>query len=141
MHLRQIVIHEHVHVFKQHTFMKLKINWILERLLYGFQIKNKSSTSMDEVKNYEKNGRIMKLQEKYWLITRRVLNPNANPCVGSKIIFIILQLVQNAKEELFSSEKFKGTMSLDLSFQKNWKVTMNFHPNKRRSSAFKKVER
>ena len=29
-------IHEYVHVIKQHAFMKLKRNWILVRLLFGF---------------------------------------------------------------------------------------------------------
>ena len=76
--------------------MKFKRKRILENLLYGFHIKIKSSTSMNEVKKYEKMEE-MKLQEKYRLITQRVLNPNANPYTGSMIIFIILPLVQNTK--------------------------------------------
>ena len=110
--MRQIVIHEHVHVFKQHEFMKLKRNWIIERLLYGFQIKNRSSTSMDEVKNYEKYGRILKLQEKYWLITQRVMNLNANPYTGSMIILLSFSWPKIQNEELSFSRKLRGNNEL-----------------------------
>ena len=58
MHLKQIDIHEHVHVLKQHASMKLKRIWVLERLPYGFRIKNRSSTSMDEVEELWKLERI-----------------------------------------------------------------------------------
>ena len=60
--MKQIDIHEHVHVFKQHAFMKLKRNLVLERLLYGFCVKNRSSTSMDEVEELWKFGKNMKIK-------------------------------------------------------------------------------
>ena len=51
--LRQIDIHEYVHVFKQHAFMKLKRKWILERLLYGFCLEIGFQLQWMKWKNYE----------------------------------------------------------------------------------------
>jgi len=80
--------------------------------------------------------RIMKLQEKYRLITQRVLNPNANPYTGSRKILYSFRWSKFTKRSSSSHKIQRSQETWTSPFKKVERFTMNFHPNKRRSSDF-----
>ena len=101
---------------------------------------------MDEVEELWKFGkimkieRIMKLQEKYRLITQRVLNPNANSFVGSRKISIpsVGPKLQNGVLLLI---KLKVTKRNVTSLSKMWKKRKCYEPHKEGSSPSREIRK
>ena len=89
-----------------------------------FCVKHRFSTSMDEEEELWNLERIMKLQEKYRLITQRVLNPHANPYTGSMEILYSFCWSKFTKEELSFSKIQRSQNTCAFPFKKSKRFTM-----------------
>jgi hypothetical protein len=79
---------------------------------------------MDEVEELWNVERKMKLQEKYRLITQRVLNPHANPYTGSMAILYSFRWSKFTKEELSFSKIQRSQKTCAFPFKKSKRFTM-----------------
>ena len=95
---------------------------------------------MNEVKKYEKMEEL-KLQEKYRLITQRVLNPNANSFVGSRKI-CIPSVGPRFTKWSSSSHKIQNHKRNVISLSKLWKRENGLQASQKRGALlFEKEER
>lgn len=95
---------------------------------------------MDEVEELWNVERKMKLQEKYRLITQRVLNPHANPYTGSMAILYSL-VGPNLQKRSYPSQRFKGHKRLVPFRSRNLKIFTMLNPYERRRRDFPKKEK
>ena len=108
--------------FKETNFWK---NYCMVFILeIGFQLqwmKWKNYGSFGKIMKIE---RIMKLQEKYRLITRRVLNSNANPYTGSSKILYSFHWSKFTKRSSYSHKIQRSQETWTFPFKKVERFTM-----------------